>query len=106
MPSAVASDIQYFLNFVLGAKSVCCSFATDFRERVMKTNIQLSGLHCNNCVARVQKALEKTEGVNAAHVQLEPMHALVESASVLDFGALRSVITELGFGVESIEEVA
>ena len=40
---------------------------------------RLDGLHCANCAAKIERALQKTQGVNAAHIDLATARLSVES---------------------------
>jgi Cu+-exporting ATPase len=48
-------------------------------EQAVKTVYKVRGMHCASCVSRLQKALEKTEGVARAQVNLATEEALVEA---------------------------
>ena len=42
------------------------------------TNLNVTGMHCEKCVARVTEVLEGVEGVTSADVNLESASAVVE----------------------------
>ena len=44
----------------------------------MKHTYVVSGMHCNNCVQTVTKALEVIEGINSVKVMLDPPEAEVD----------------------------
>ena len=63
----------------------------------MEKKLNVNGMHCPKCVARVKKALEKIDGVEAADVSLENNSAVVTlSADVAD-EVLVNAVNELGF---------
>jgi len=47
-----------------------------------ETNLKITGMMCQACVAHVTKTLEAIPGVRRAVVTLEPGQAVVESAGV------------------------
>lgn len=61
-------------------------------------DIGVGGMTCASCVARVEKALKKVPGVNAAAVNLatESAHITVSSSSA-DEGVLRRAIRDAGY---------
>ena len=64
----------------------------------IKKSYEITGMHCEKCVARVKKALEAVEGVRAAKVSLEPGSALVKmDADIADEVLIEAVEAE-GFG--------
>ncbi len=57
--------------------------------------VSVSGMTCGGCVARLQKFLEKTEGIDRVVVTLEPGQATVKGS--LDENAIRTLIEQAGF---------
>jgi len=72
------------------------------RRRAPRTHaavtIQVEGLSCNNCVRKLERALQETEGVTSATVALDPGHARVESS--LPLADLEAVIRATGYAVK------
>ena len=68
---------------------------------VMRLRMELSGLHCMNCVGRVKKALDALPGV-AADVTLDPQVALVSADRQVSDDDLRNAVEALDFKVVSI----
>lgn len=58
--------------------------------------IQVEGMHCPKCVARVKDALEAVDGVLKAEVSLEEGSAVVSGN--VDVQALVSAVESIGFG--------
>ena len=58
--------------------------------------IQVEGMHCPKCVARVKDALEAVDGVLKAEVSLEEGSAVVSGNA--DVPALVSAVESIGFG--------
>ena len=65
--------------------------------------LEVTGMHCMKCVARVKEALEGVEGVTKANVTLEPGAAEV-SGHGFDKAALVPAIEAIGFGAKLAEE--
>ena len=58
--------------------------------------LDVKGMHCEKCVARVTEALEGADGVTSAQVSLEDESATVEGHG-FDAAALVSAIEAAGF---------
>jgi Cu+-exporting ATPase len=73
----------------------------DAPERETRIAIDVSGMTCAACQARVQRVLEKTEGVSDASVSLMTNSATVHfDPAVVDVGALVERIRKTGYGAE------
>jgi copper chaperone CopZ len=61
------------------------------------TNIKIEGMHCQSCVTRVKRALEKVEGLTIHEVQ-------IGSASVdaPDPEAAIAAVTKAGYAAERV----
>lgn len=66
-----------------------------------ETQLLISGMHCAACVRRVEKALNKVEGVNFASVNLADQTAFVEGNA--DPQAMVQAVEKMGFGAEMLE---
>lgn len=60
------------------------------------TDLAVTGMHCEKCVARVKDALETIDGVTAAEVDLASNSAKVTGE--VDAAAMIAAIEALGFG--------
>ncbi len=69
----------------------------------MKKVIEINGMSCGHCQARVEKALNAIEGVDAK-VELKKNRAVVNLKSEISDEVLKSAITEAGYEVVSIGE--
>lgn len=67
----------------------------------MKKIIEINGMHCEKCKARVENALNAVEGVKAK-VNLAKKNAVVEIKSDVSDEILKNTVTELGFEVGQI----
>lgn len=60
-------------------------------------NLDVTGMHCEKCVARVTEALEGVEGVTGVEVRLEGNAATVEGHG-FEADALVAAVEAVGFG--------
>ena len=60
----------------------------------------VSGMTCQHCVARVQKTLSETEGVESVTVQLMPPRAIV--SGLADLPALQNALAGTNFKIEAM----
>lgn len=63
-----------------------------------KKSYDITGMHCEKCVARVKKAIEGIEGVRAAKVTLEPGSALVKMDKPVADDVIIGAVEAEGFG--------
>lgn len=59
-------------------------------------SLDVEGMHCEKCVARVKEALEAVEGVTGAQVSLENNAATVEGHGI-DNATLTAAVDAIGF---------
>ena len=64
------------------------------KKEIVKLDVR--GMHCEKCVARVTEALEGAEGVTGVTVSLEDESAVVEGHG-FQVDALVSAVQEAGF---------
>ncbi len=76
---------------------------TDMFGKVNYT-MQIKGMSCAHCSARVKTALESLRGVSA-DVSLEEKTARIKCPASLDAEKLKNAVTEVGFTVVSLERV-
>jgi P-type Cu+ transporter len=63
----------------------------------MKVELKITRMHCNGCVENVRKALEATDGVASATVDLKKKTAAVEYSAPADEDALVKAVESAGF---------
>ena len=68
---------------------------------VARRTLELSGLHCMNCVGRVKKALDAIPGA-AADVSLDPQRAVVRLDRPVADDVLRRAVEGQGFHVVAV----
>ncbi len=71
-----------------------------------KIELKVSGMSCAACSTRIDKKLNKTDGVLSANVNLATERASVDyDSSKIKPSQLMEIITNLGYGAERIEEI-
>jgi Cu+-exporting ATPase len=71
-----------------------------------ETRLQVEGMTCASCVARIEKALKQVPGVASATVNLATETATVEALSTVPVAALRSAIEKAGYAVKEAAAAA
>lgn len=71
------------------------------KEETVKT-MHIEGMHCGNCKANVEKALNALSGVSA-EVNLDAKTAEVKLTKTVGDDALKTAVEDLGFEVTGIE---
>ncbi len=70
----------------------------------MKKTLQLETLTCPSCMAKIQGALKKTEGVKSHDVLFNSSRVKVEfDESVVDIDAIKNSIEAIGYSVLSVK---
>lgn len=69
----------------------------------MKKIIEINGMHCPKCSAKVENALNSIEGVSAK-VNLAKKHAVVTLKTDVTDDILKNAVDSLGFEVVSVTE--
>ena len=67
--------------------------------QLYQTTVQIEGMTCASCVARVEKALKKIEGVVSAHVNLSTEKASISADHVIPYAEIVQKIERAGFKV-------
>lgn len=68
-------------------------------NKLFEGKLAIEGMTCASCVARVEKALKKVDGVTSAQVNLATETAQIQSQLPLDYHALIQTVEKAGFGV-------
>ena len=66
--------------------------------------MQVEGMSCAHCSARVEKALSAVEGVESAHVDLEAKTAAITLAHPVEDSVLEAAVIEAGYTPVSISD--
>lgn len=69
----------------------------------MKKVIEINGMSCGHCQARVEKALNAIDGAEAK-VDLKKKRAVVNLTKDIDDQTLKDAVTEAGYEVVSVTE--
>ncbi len=70
------------------------------------TRVSVPGVHCDQCVASIDGAVSKEEGVQSVQVDLSTKQVTVEHNPRVTVEELVGVIEDQGYEVESFEEVS
>lgn len=68
--------------------------------------LRIEGMTCASCVARVEKALKKVPGVEAASVNLATEKATVKAFSTVSFAELTAAVEKAGYAATSADAAA
>jgi Cu+-exporting ATPase len=75
-------------------------------ERTREISLKITGMSCASCAATIEKALRRLDGVKSANVNFATERATVEySPDIVSILDLRKAVQDVGYGVESEEEV-
>lgn len=69
----------------------------------MKTTVYIEGMHCKNCMAKVEKSLSNLEGVASAKVNLAKGFAVLKTKAILDQTVIKSAVDALGYVVTEVK---
>ncbi len=69
----------------------------------MKTIVDIEGMCCEHCAKRVEKALSAVSGAVSADVKFKKNLAVIRSREALSEEEIKSVISDAGYTVKSIE---
>ncbi|XBD54092.1 heavy metal translocating P-type ATPase [Acinetobacter thermotolerans] len=67
--------------------------------QLYQTTVQIEGMSCASCVARVEKALKKIEGVVSANVNLSTEKASISAERMIPYAEIIQKIERTGFSV-------
>ncbi len=73
------------------------------QELTQESTLDIEGMTCASCVRRVEKALEKTEGVVKATVNFATSQAAVVHSTSMDHASLKKSVEDAGYGVKEPE---
>jgi Cu+-exporting ATPase len=78
--------------------------AAGFEVAKFSMDVAIKGMTCASCVARVEKALRKVEGVTEVAVNLATERAHVVSLTPVIFGELQAAVTAAGFELAALTD--
>lgn len=92
-------------------EGACCGGSAKSHERkqldgalIGNRLLRIEGMHCANCAARIEEALDAIEGV-AAEADLKNHCARVRFDRAFDEARVRQAVLDAGYRVVSIEEL-
>ena len=65
--------------------------------------LQVTGMTCASCVARVEKALKKVPGVSSASVNLATERVSIQAPAGVPVSALKAAIEKAGYGASEVQ---
>ncbi len=68
-----------------------------------ETDIEIGGMACASCVARVERALKRVPGVTAAEVNLATERALIRTVSDVPTDRLLTAVRDAGYEAAPIQ---
>ena len=71
-------------------------------ERTTLIDLKVEGMTCGSCAARVQRALEKTEGVERADVNFATGKARIQALPGLESSKLVDAVDRVGYKLEDV----
>lgn len=71
-----------------------------------RVELQVEGMTCASCVARVEKALLKVPGVSATSVNLATVKASVEALGNVSFATLAAAVDKAGYAAKPVADAA
>ncbi|OGU31985.1 MAG: hypothetical protein A2X67_03180 [Ignavibacteria bacterium GWA2_55_11] len=66
-------------------------------KKASTVKLYLAGMHCENCVAKVETALKAVDGVSSVKVSLKQSVANVTLASAIQTDALMKAVSDAGY---------
>lgn len=71
---------------------------------IMETTLTIRGLHCNSCVASVEKGIKALDGIKTVVVTLNDSTAVVKyNAYSVNIGDIQKSIEKRGYTVKSVK---
>ena len=70
------------------------------KAKLAEATVNISGMHCNNCVASVEKGVRELTGVESVVVSLNDSNAIVKfDTSKTDLIAIEQAIEKRGYSI-------
>ena len=89
-----------FVSCQTGNKKVESKESAVETVKVVEATVNISGMHCANCVASVEKGINGLEGIESVFVSLNDSNAVVKfDASKTDEKAIEKAIVERGYSI-------
>ena len=92
--------IVAFVSCQTGSKKAESQASSVETVQVVEVTVNISGMHCNNCVASVEKGVGELAGVESVVVSLNDSNAIVKfDASKTDEKAIEEAIEKRGYSI-------
>lgn len=93
-----------FIAFAFVACSSGEKKASEKSAKIVEATINIGGLHCENCVASVEKGINALNGINEVVVTLADSTAVVKyDASTLELAEIEKAVEKRGYSVKHLE---
>ena len=76
-----------------------------FFKRQKRKVIGITGMHCDNCAEKIDKALSDLSAIDSAKVDLKKNQATIYYDDEVDDLQIQQIIEELGYTVTGIKEI-
>jgi copper chaperone len=93
--------VVVFASCQSGNKKVQEEKTTNEPVQVVETTINIRGMHCDNCVASVEKGVNELEGVVSVVVNLNDSNAVVSyDESKVELAEIEKAIESRGYSIK------
>lgn len=93
--------ILAFVSCQSGNKKAENSEQPNLEAEVVETTVNISGMHCDMCVASITKGVNELEGIASVEVSLEDSSAVVKYyAAKVDLDKIEEAIQKRGYTVK------
>lgn len=88
---------------------VACNSATNNKAettveepaQIVETTFNIGGMHCDMCVASIEKGISGLEGIKSVVVSLNDSNAVVKYSSKLDKAEIEKAIEKRGYSIKN-----
>ncbi len=98
--AAERAAVTYDPAVTTSAELITAVEQTGYHVPIEKVSLPIQGMHCASCVNRIERALNKVEGVLTANVNLAAERATIEFIpKVADVADFKRTVTDVGYSV-------
>lgn len=84
-----------------GQKKSVNEISSEQLVEITKVTVNISGMHCENCVASVEKGINELDGIQSVLVSLSDSNAVVSyDKAKLEYGEIEEAIVKRGYEVK------
>lgn len=100
----VNSDNHSEVNMIVFDKNI--EISNKMEEKQMKKLVKIEGMMCGHCQATVEKVLKKLDENANVTVSLDDKNAVIESNNQISDETIKNAVTDAGYEVIEINEIA